>query len=150
MAASALYLPLRRTLGGRALPSSLAARQIGRWAPACASASREARRSQSAAPGLKRRIGISCRLAELEAFEDRRFLTVRGVGHGAGHGGTHEHRIWHGRHHGACSWGFHGCLCLCLSRGSSRRGGGEASKTRAGGEGRTARAAPPDGDLKAV
>jgi hypothetical protein len=37
-------------------------------------------RPRSATPSLKRRIGISCRSAELEAFEDSCFLTARGSG----------------------------------------------------------------------
>jgi hypothetical protein len=56
----------------------------------------------------------------------------KGVGHGSGLGGAHGHRIWHGRSRRACCWGFHGRLWLCLSRGSSGRGGREATRTPAG------------------
>jgi hypothetical protein len=104
-------------------------------------------RPRFATVSLKRRIGISCRSAELAAFEDRGFVTVRRVGHGAGHDGTHEHCIWHRRYRRPCCWCFHGRLCLCLSRGSSRRRGREGSKTPAGGEGETAQAAWQHGGL---
>jgi hypothetical protein len=93
---------------------------------------------------LEFQIGISSRSAELEAFGDRYFLMVRGLGHGAGLGGAHEHRILHGRYRRACCWGFLGRLCLCLSRGSSGRGGREATKTPGGGDGRTTETAGPD------
>jgi hypothetical protein len=35
-----------------------------------------------------------------------------GLGHGAGLGGTHRYRIWHGRYRRPCCWGFLGRLYL--------------------------------------
>jgi hypothetical protein len=74
----------------------------------------------------------------------------QGLGHGAGLGGTHEHRIWRRRDRRPRYWGLCGRLYLCLSRGSSGRGGREASKTPAGSEGRKAEATWPDRGLRAV
>jgi hypothetical protein len=86
-------------------------------------------------------------IGRARGIEDCRFLTAREVGHGAGLGGTHRYRIWHGRYRRPCCWGFLGRLCLCLSRGSSGRGGREATRTPAGGEGGTAQAAWRDEGL---
>jgi hypothetical protein len=93
--------------------------------------------------GLKHRICISCRSAELERrIADWCFPDVRG-GHGFGLVGTHERRIWHGRYRRACDRRLHGRLCLRLSRGLSGQGGRGASNAPARGERGAAQAAWP-------
>jgi hypothetical protein len=94
--------------------------------------------------GLKHRICISCRSAELERRTAHRCFPEVRDGHGSGPVGTHGRRIWYGRYRWACCRGFLGSLSLRLSKGSSGRCG-RSSEPPARAERRTDQAASPEG-----